>query len=422
MGVATPKLSENDQLPEAEQQESKAKMIPFDQLKTQEQQDKTKESEAQQSDQKEAEEIKNNLNKDPYQEFLEQNQEKLTDRLQELLNNYRNSSREDDVSKIKEEYETTIKYCIEKGKSTPENVMFYILTGVIDGVIDAEHLITFAEHADTLPILEYLFQDDNPQANYEKIKKIVRKNFTKSYTKAKINKDFKKFFWSTIVNDSNVQKKTDETVAKNLWDHDSMCTIAATGNTQTIRQLMIREDKNTEEGQEDTGIENTYAGIVMKLEEGRKNALSRKNKKITAQDIARFLMADGILNGTAYRGNENYTRFDEDIKNAVPRMAQSTNHPNAMIADLREMIWKAITPFDKFLFTKLKDYNETDFPVIKKHLKKYGFKKEINSIDDVYNNLEKICEKVLGVGKMTLFDLKGSGFVKRIDREVKKAA
>lgn len=345
---------------------------------------------SEQKAEEEAQKIRDSLDpnkgaKDKHLKVLDENQHELTKHLGDLLKEYIEKSRNgEDVTEVKTKFEATIEYCIEKGKSFPENVLFFLMAATMKGLVEPAHLIHYDKYSSAFPPIGFLVQNANGIPNFSKF-------FSQSLKEGRMGKDFQNFYWSVIMCDPEVEKQTDKNAGKHLFDHDYIGGIAPAGTMRAIKQILTEENGKKAPG---TEIENTYAGSVMWLETNKD--LVFKDPRGLARGVSSFILMDGILCGAAY-GKSKYARFDENMLKAVPRIAALTGHPKATVSELREKIWSAVIELDPILFRAMKDYDEKKWPIVQKRLKKYGIK-NINSIDEVYERLEEILLKIIKPG------------------------
>ncbi len=313
--------------------------------------------------------------KDKYKiEYLEQNQDKLAEHLQELLNAYTSKSSTEDQAKLAISFEATIDYCIENGKAYAELIILKIIQGTAKGIIRNRHLSYYQKYINSLPALEYLYQTDlKDKSDFQKLA-------SKFSGKAGLKK-FKNFYWTKIMNNMMVQKRTDKSASRNTWDHDYAGEIIPAGNLETLKKFVNKKTLST-------AIQNAYSGTIMNIEE------NVSNKKGLARAISSFVMVNGILDNTAYKDHDEYARWNNKWNKNIPRIANITNHPNMNMSNLRTTTIKALSPLDKVFFENIINVNEKSFEKLKKHLEK-KYKIQIRSLDDAYDRLDDIISLIL---------------------------
>jgi hypothetical protein len=363
-----------------------AEVVDLDTVRAQKAKDESEEEMARKQDLTKADKIKKELDeknespedpqvksaKEKYKtEYLDQNQEKLSQNLEDLINEYKKQKNPQKQAEVAVAFEATVEYCISKGKSTAETVMLSIIHGIAEGVIRRDHIQYYQKYSAKFPALNYILSQ-----NFEDLKKLAKKF-------SKFDKSFLNFYWSEIVGHPDVKKAINKNADKKIWDHDYV-SFAVAGNAETIRQLIAQFSghKDTTETAEyaNTSQENMFAGYLAYFN-ANKDKLKKDVNHFTAE-LPSFLI---------FRSTMNTNSTD------IPRVAIGLFGREMTIHEIDQEIWKIITPFEKKLFKMLSDPN-TSFDKLQKYLSQ-KYKINVESMNDFYDKLDEIAQVIFPAKK-----------------------
>lgn len=367
---------------EAQPQEppKEADVIDIEKRRQQQVQDETEEASAKKKDQTQADAIQKKLQetelfpqaaKDKYAtEYLDYNQERLSQTLENLIKEYKACKKPEDRWEVSAGFETTVEYCINQGKSTAEKVMLSIIHGIAEGVIPKSHIQYYQKHADTFPPLNYVLSQ-----NIDEIKKLATKF-------SKYDDTFQNFYWSEIINHQSVKDSVNKNAGKKLYDHDHIGAFAVAGNVETAKTIATETDEL--EQSIPTAQENAYTGILAMLRANKKAV--KKNPNEFTDMIGFFLM---------FR-----TSMNIDM-NTIPRTAKSSLGKEMTMSQIDDEIWAVLMPLEKKLFGMLRD-PDMKFEDLQKYLKK-KHKINVESMEAFYDGLNNIIQGIFPVKKKWSF-------------------
>lgn len=282
-------------------------------------------------------------NKQKYDPVHKRMQDKLTDRLNELLSEARAGEKVDPIL-----FESIIEYCIKNGKSYAENIMFHLISGMAEGILGCDRGLALGDHLNLWPAIDW-FPTRQPPYSTADWKKFCQQNFADSFKKGTVQADFKNFYWTEIQNSPPVVERVNKSVSERGWDHDWGRSIACLGNSNTAKRFL--SGRSGQEETKPTAVQNAYVGAVQWIEENSKNPqfASKENFARMAGWVA---MSEGILNSTAYRDKSKdiNTRANEAMDREVPREAIIGNHANSNTRQHRQMASKLLFLLDPQFF------------------------------------------------------------------------
>lgn len=343
--------------------------------------------------------------KGKYDTVHDRTQDKLTDRLDQLLAQARDGEQVDPVL-----YESILEYCIKNGKSYAENVMFHLIAGMADGILAADRGLALGKHLNIWPPIDW-FPSRKPPYSTADWKWLCETNFKESYEKGSITAeggaDFKNWYWTEVQNNSAVIERVQKSVGERSWDHDWGRGIACLGDADTAKRFLA--GRSGQQETKATAVGNAYVGAVQWLEENAKNPqfASKENFARMAGWIA---MSEGILYGTAYNRKESdiNTRQNESMNNSIPRESGVGNHTGFTTKQHREIAEEFLFMLDGPFFGMLSN-QECREDAQKKELgqraaqylaQRYpslaGEMAGVDTIDQIYDRLDLIISAMFG--------------------------
>lgn len=281
--------------------------------------------------------------KQKYDPVHKRMQDKLTDRLNELLAEHRAGERVDPIL-----FESIIEYCIKNGKSYAENIMFHLISGMATGLLGCDRGLALGDHLNLWPAIDW-FPTRQPPYSTADWKKFAEQNFADSFKKGTVQADFKNFYWTEIQNTPQVIERVNKSVSERGWDHDWGRSIACLGNSNTAKRFL--SGRSGQEETKPTAVQNAYVGAVQWIEENSANP-QFASKENFARMAGWVTMSEGILNSTAYRDKSKdiNTRANEAMDRDVPREAGIGNHAGANTRQHRQMATRLLFLIDPQFF------------------------------------------------------------------------
>ncbi|MFH0837751.1 MAG: hypothetical protein V1880_00595 [Patescibacteria group bacterium] len=282
--------------------------------------------------------------KQKYEPVHNRMQDKLTDRLNELLAEHRAGEHVDPIL-----YESILEYCIKNGKSYAENVMFHLISGMAEGLLGPDRGLALGTLLNTWPPIDW-FPTRQPPYSTADWKKFCKRNFQDSFRKGSVQKDFKNFFWTEIQNSKPVIERVKKSVGERAWDHDWARSIACLGDSTTAKQFLSGRSGQIET--KTTAVGNAYVGAVQWLEENARNP-----QFATRESFARMAgwvaMAEGMLDRTAYQSKDKdiNTRASESMNRDLPRENGFGNHAGANTRQHRILASRILFLLDEGFFS-----------------------------------------------------------------------
>lgn len=354
---------------------------------------------AEQADARKAEEIRQNLRKQPeeeqefpedpavkaakikYQkEYLDLHHAELSGHLEGLIKDYSRQGNPEVQDEKTVFYEATLDYCIENGKLTAETIMHAIIQGIATGIIRPDHIGYYQRFMRQIPPLAYIL-NKKP----EEIMEMTRQ------FKGKIgNKNFQKFYWTEILTDPTVAAQIKKSASAREWDHDFIAEIAPGADQDVAKLIATRPNAQT-------AIENAFVGSLKWLQENLKAAQKNAPQNVRKQLACILTLHGASIPDRAYQNVEPIEGgrffFDDTTRKDVPRMSASLLNREKNLGQINEAIWSLIRPLEPKLFDLLKKPN-LDLKELQDYvLKKYNL--QINSFDDFYDNIDSILVQVL---------------------------
>lgn len=344
--------------------------------------------------------------KGKYETVHNRMQDKLTDRLDELLIQHRDGEQVDPIL-----FESIMEYSIKNGKSYAENVMFHLIAGMAEGLLAPDRGLGLGEHLNTWPAIDW-FSTMSPPMSQADWKRLCMQNFRTSFMKGSISAegfgdDFKNFYWTTIQNNNRVIERVKKSVSERSWDHDWGRSIACMGDADTAKRFL--SGRSGQQETKATAVGNAYVGAIQWIEENAKNP-EFANKDNFARMTGWLAMSEGILDGTAYNRKENdiSTRANEAMNQDMPRESGVGRHGTSNTGEHRDMAKAFLFKIDSEFFGAIsgkearsdaqkselglwaRDYLIGKFPSLAEALA------EVEVIDQIYNNLDLIITTMFG--------------------------
>ena len=332
-------------------------------------------------------------------------QDKLTDRLDQLLARAREDEQIDPIL-----YESIIEYCIKNGKSYAENVMFHLIVGMAEGLLAPDRGLALGKHLNLWPPIDW-FSSRQPPYSTADWKWLCESNFKESFEKGSITvdggADFKNWFWTEVQNTPAVVDRVKKSVGERGWDHDWGRSIACLGDADTAKRFLA--GRSGQQETKATAVGNAYVGAVQWLEENAKNPqfASKENFARMAGWVA---MAEGVLDGTAYNRKESdiSTRQNESMNSAKPREGGVGNHGDLTTKQHRDITLDFLYMIDGDFFGILSGQECRDEEKKKElGLQAAGYlaqrypslaaeMADIQTIDQIYDRLDMIISTMFG--------------------------
>lgn len=332
-------------------------------------------------------------------------QDVLNDRLDQLLSMYRQGEKVDPM-----EYESIIVYAIEKGKSFAEQVMFHLLVGMADGLLNPDRGMALDKYLNEWPATQWIYSKKPPlsQADY---KRYCQQYFKKDYDAGKIRdgygEQFMNFYWVHVQNDDMTIQRVRKSVSERKWDHDWTRSIACLGDSNTAKRFF--SGRSGQQETKDTGVENAYAGAVQWIEENARMPEKIDFRKHFARHASWCAMAEGIMDRVAYyRGDTDITtRANENMERGIAREQSATNHANWTMRDNRNKVKTFLDYLDPDIFQILrskKDLGEKEEKaeigmqvkeILMSKYSSYAHEWEnIKDVDGVYERMDLIIQVI----------------------------
>jgi len=254
---------------------------------------------------------------------------KIGERLRKMLINKKGTKEKEkpnkDIAVDPAEYEMTLEFAIKNGAYSPQDLMFYFLSGMACGLLKPN---TGAKLAGGLwneyPVMFYFARNAGQFNTTEKIKAFVVKHFKDEYEHCEIaskESKFRSFYWTKMVNDPGVSRRITKTAKPGggSWDHDVVEGFAMCGDHTVFKTIL---SKSSSQVTEKTMPPNIYAGFLQWFEMNK-----NPSKKLLTDRIASYFAFKSIMSGAAYAKEGGMVR-DSGIRREKPAgEASSTNHP-----------------------------------------------------------------------------------------------
>ena len=333
--------------------------------------------------------------KSKYDPVHKRMQDKLGERLDELLAQHRNGEQVDPIL-----YESIIEYCIKEGKTYAENVMFHLISGMATGLLGCDRGLALGGHLNQWPSIDW-FPTRQPPYSTDDWAKLCKQNFATSFSAGSVKPDFMNWYWTEVQNSKPVLERVVKSVNQRTWDHDWGRSIACLGDSNTAKRFF--SGRSGQEETQVTAVQNAYVGAVQWIEENSKNPLFA-NKENFARMAGWVVMSEGMLNGTAFRDKSKdiNTRGNEAMDKGIPREATVGNHPHATTREHRDIATSFLFKIDpqffsifhgkeaiadeqkKALGTAARNYLMQRYPSIANKIA------EVENIDQIYDRIDLI--------------------------------
>ncbi len=286
--------------------------------------------------------------KQKYMAICDKIQDQITDRLNQLLQKHRSGDNVDP-----QEYEALLEYSIKNGKSYAENVMFHLMVGMAEGLLNADRGLVLDKYLDQWPACQWIYSKAPPLTRNDYIR-IAQEEFPDSFKEGKVETDFKDFYWQEVQNDPMTIQRVRKSVSERVWDHDWGRAIACMGDANTAKRFL--SGRSGQQQVADTAVENAYVGALQWLEHNAKEPKSTARRDF-ARQIEWIAMADGIIDWVAYnRGaNDINTRGNASIMGAIAREAPVGSHGTWTTGEHRDHIRSFLDFFDPQFFELIRD-------------------------------------------------------------------
>ncbi|MFH1409987.1 MAG: hypothetical protein ABIG80_00315 [Patescibacteria group bacterium] len=338
--------------------------------------------------------------KSKYDTLHSRMQDKLTDRLDELLSQHRAGEQVDPIL-----YESIMEYCILKGKSYAENIMFHLIAGMATGLLAPDRGLALGDHLNAWPAIDW-FTSLQPPMSQEDFRRMAMQYFPSDYMRGSIDasgfgSEFKNFYWTTVQNDEKVVQRVKKSVSERSWDHDWCRSMACMGDADTAKRFL--SGRSGQQETKVTAVGNAYVGAVQWLEENSINP--RFAKKGNFARIAGWItMSEGMLDGSAYRESSKdiTTRANEAMNQDIPRESGVGRHNGVSLGQHRNIVKAFLLAIDPKFFgmitgreamskevkaemgTGARDYLMQRYPGLAPRLA------DVENIDQIYDRIDLI--------------------------------
>ncbi|MFH1012759.1 MAG: hypothetical protein V1760_03360, partial [Candidatus Peregrinibacteria bacterium] len=277
-------------------------------------------------------------------------QDQLTDRFEQLLRLHRNGQNVDP-----QEYEAIAVYAIEKGKSDGEAVLFYLLAGMIDGLLTPDRGMALDHYLNQWPATQWIYNQKPPLSRND-LERWAKKYFPDDLKRGIRGWQFKNFYWTVVQNDPMTVQRVRKSVSERSWDHDWSRHIAPIGDGHTAKRFL--QGASGHEEAKDTGVENAMVGALMWLEENARAMNKIDFRKHFSREMGWIAMTDGILENVAFKsgaGATPFTRMTAGIENAFAREGGMGHHGEWTVGQHRNKMRDFLDRFDPMLFRMLRN-------------------------------------------------------------------
>lgn len=261
-----------------------------------------------------------------------------------------------------------LEWMIETGRGSPVNIMSFACRAVSEGIFSTNEIKALEQKSNQFPPIAFLAEFQKDPHLSDMVQKMDESTF-------------KNFYWTKIISHNQVVERTEKAMVSPEIDHDHIGFIGPVVSLDATKNFLTAKSTKT-------AIHNFYAGTIMALEE------NIDDQDAAVDFLGKFLVTERYLGG-----------MDKKSWRERPRIAGATNHPKKTVAELTKMMWKALEKLDKKLarFLQSKDMNIFD---INDHLKKeYGL--EINSVSEIYDQIQSIVRKMVGRKSSSFFGKTG---------------
>jgi len=256
--------------------------------------------------------------KGKYKNELEANEGNIEGTLKAMLKQKRAGANVDP-----QRYEAYIDNCVATGKSTPENIFWFILQGVNFGILNIDRVYYFdSQYANTYPPIQW-FYNKKPKLNeIRQIAQMFPPNDTMS-----IPGNFNEWFLSVVMGSKGVLSRTIKVApaAGDKLDHDWSTTLLSIGEAGSAKILMGRERGGGGPRMPSTAYPNATVGQLAYI-----TSLARHPNNYSQEDLVReikrhagFAMTTNLLLTRSIK-SENYHSLSAYELKTPPRSSAGT--------------------------------------------------------------------------------------------------
>lgn len=169
--------------------------------------------------------------KSEYDEEIAANVQGMGSILGSLLNQKREGGNVDP-----QRYEAYVESCIEKGKSSPEEIFWYILQGVHHGILNMERINYLdANLLNVYPPIEWFY---NKRPTLEEVRSLAERFPPDEKKGGGMPWGFLDWFMTEVFSNQNVRERIIKEASQGNWDHDWSTTLFAVGDVGTAEEMM----------------------------------------------------------------------------------------------------------------------------------------------------------------------------------------
>gem|GEM_PF-5248125 len=215
-------------------------------------------------------------------------------------------------------YEAYVEGAIKLGKSTPENVFWYMLQGLHFGILSMDRInIIDAKQLNTFPPVQW-FYEKKPTADQIH-------GYAEMFPPGdhgSVPSNFNDWFFTHVMTNKYVRERVQKSVAQasEKWDHDWFGTFGSTGTSNTYKSLL--QLNHGQPKLPPTGYPNAVVGqltFITTIARYGGELGDDELKEEVARHLSMSAMYNSLVMGRATKKGEEYYTFDDYERGHPPR-------------------------------------------------------------------------------------------------------
>jgi hypothetical protein len=277
-----------------------------------------------------------------YDAEIEGNVQEMGGMLESLLKQKRHGYKVDP-----QRFEAYLDKCVKIGKSTPEDIFWFILQGVHHGILNMERInFLNSEYLNTYPAMDWFYRRKPKLAEIRSYASMFPPTASGGPPDS-----FLDWFMSTVMSDKAVIQRTikNATTARDSFDHDWSATLLSVGDTSMAWQLLRKDNEFT--ALHLTAYSNMTVGQITYITNLARYR-NRFDKEHLKSEIIRHLSYSSVIS-TALKGNYTgdkvhnlTTELDQPARQSSDQALYMSDKPltTREILNSSESILKALDP------------------------------------------------------------------------------
>ncbi len=303
-------------------------------------------------------------------------------------------------------YEKFVDYSIPMGKMLAEDVIYYIIMGVKEGILTPERALKLDNaYLNDLPIINYFTSYEPTMAEYQKWGSMFETE------NGKMPVTFRNWLNTNFMTSKRVLERTIKSSSQAKWDHDYAPMVASIGDSTSAKTITASDHGNPKFVP--TFYPNAINGMLMHMTDVANHSHEMSKEDLTAwlaRQTGYIATTDAILYGKIYKKGDYHQMSQSDINktNRIPGYNGDTNKDALTTGEMSDRLRLILTNIDPEFFGTLfsvRDENAPDTQEKFEHLKNllagrlsYAVdpgRAEPQKLEDIFEILEPLTLAIL---------------------------